>query len=415
MRVRIHRGTKEIGGTCIELEAENKRIVLDVGRPLDADLNSEVPLPDVPGLASGDDPNLLGLLISHGHLDHWGLVSQVSENVPIYMGEGAASVLRAAVFFSPAGVSLNPVAHFRHRHPIQIGPFTVTPYLNDHNGFDTYSLLIEAGNRRLFYSADFQGHGRKSDSFREILRKPPEGVDVMLMEGTNVRAELDLSVERTESDVEVDIAHQVLGTSGMTLVTFSSQNIDRFVTLYRVAKRTGRTLVLDLYTATIAEAANRESIPRLGWSNLGVYVPNSQRIRVAKSKEFNRVESIKEFRLFPEDLKERRNELILTFRMSMAREIERADCLEGASAIWSLWPGYLQRPSELHYHEFLKRHHIPMQVHHASGHAYLEDLKRLAAAVGATRLVPIHSFATHKFVDHFENVHCQQDGQWWEI
>ena len=36
MRIRIHRGTKEIGGTCIEVEAQGKRIALDVGLPLDA-------------------------------------------------------------------------------------------------------------------------------------------------------------------------------------------------------------------------------------------------------------------------------------------------------------------------------------------------------------------------------------------
>ena len=36
MRIRIHRGTKEIGGTCIEAEARGKRIALDVGLPLDA-------------------------------------------------------------------------------------------------------------------------------------------------------------------------------------------------------------------------------------------------------------------------------------------------------------------------------------------------------------------------------------------
>ena len=36
MRLRIHRGTKEIGGTCIEVEAKGMRLVLDVGLPLDA-------------------------------------------------------------------------------------------------------------------------------------------------------------------------------------------------------------------------------------------------------------------------------------------------------------------------------------------------------------------------------------------
>jgi hypothetical protein len=36
VRVCIHRGTKEIGGTCVEIESLGQRIVLDVGLPLDA-------------------------------------------------------------------------------------------------------------------------------------------------------------------------------------------------------------------------------------------------------------------------------------------------------------------------------------------------------------------------------------------
>jgi ribonuclease J len=33
MRVCIHRGAHEIGGTCIEIEAQGKRLVLDIGPP----------------------------------------------------------------------------------------------------------------------------------------------------------------------------------------------------------------------------------------------------------------------------------------------------------------------------------------------------------------------------------------------
>lgn len=32
--VKIYRGTKEIGGTAIELKSENNRILLDIGQPL---------------------------------------------------------------------------------------------------------------------------------------------------------------------------------------------------------------------------------------------------------------------------------------------------------------------------------------------------------------------------------------------
>ena len=36
MRVCIHRGTKQIGGTCVEMEASGSRIIVDLGLPLDA-------------------------------------------------------------------------------------------------------------------------------------------------------------------------------------------------------------------------------------------------------------------------------------------------------------------------------------------------------------------------------------------
>lgn len=248
-----------------------------------------------------------------------------------------------------------------------------------------------------------------------MLRKPPRDVDVMLMEGTNVRGEVKGAPDLSEDEVEKAIMDQVRHTSGMTLVTYSSQNIDRLVTLYRAAKRTDKILVVDLYTATMAQATGRESIPVPGWRNLLVYVPNSQRIRIAQTKAYERLDPIKSVRIFPEGLADRRSDLVMTFRMSMARELEKAECLEGASAIWSMWPGYLERPSEKRYIDFLSKHKIPHQIHHASGHAYLNDLQKLAAAVAPQRLVPIHSLAADRFAEHFEHVERHEDGEWWEV
>ncbi len=34
MKLTIHRGTHEIGGTCIEIETKGSRIVVDIGMPL---------------------------------------------------------------------------------------------------------------------------------------------------------------------------------------------------------------------------------------------------------------------------------------------------------------------------------------------------------------------------------------------
>ena len=99
LRVCIHRGAHQIGGTCIELECQGLRIVLDVGVPLDADDPATVEMPDVTGLNT-DDPSLLGIVISHPHQDHYGLASRVPAGTPFLMGAATERILSAAADFT---------------------------------------------------------------------------------------------------------------------------------------------------------------------------------------------------------------------------------------------------------------------------------------------------------------------------
>jgi ribonuclease J len=291
--VRIHRGAHEIGGSCVELDYQGSRIVLDVGKPLWADWDETVPLPAVPGLADGSDPLLAGVIISHTHLDHYGLIGQVHENVPVFIGREASLLLAEAAFFSAAGVTLHPAGYLADRVPFQLGAFTVTPYLADHSGFDSYSLLVEAGGKRLFCTGDIRGHGRKSGLFEELLANPPAGIDVLLCEGTHIRAGDHPDVEeepvRSEVDVGLSLAQWMKDTAGAVTVISSAQNIDRLVTVYRACKRAGRILVTDLYTATIVRAIGRTSLPQPGFPGYKVYVPNRQRVQVKTSGQFDRM------------------------------------------------------------------------------------------------------------------------------
>jgi ribonuclease J len=71
MNVCIHRGTKQIGSTCIELEHGGARLLLDVGLPLDAAEASPDLLPKVEGVQTSDD-RLVAVALSHPHQDHYG-------------------------------------------------------------------------------------------------------------------------------------------------------------------------------------------------------------------------------------------------------------------------------------------------------------------------------------------------------
>lgn len=414
MKVCIHRGTQQIGGSCVEVEHQGSRIVLDLGLPLDAEQAVLSLLPPVAGFVT-QDSNLLGVFISHPHLDHYGLVRFLPESVPIFIGEAAEQIVAAAAPFLPDAPILKAAGHLKDRQPLVVGPFTVTPYLVDHSAYDAYALLVEAGGQRLFYSGDLRGHGRKAALFDRLVQKPPSNVDVLLMEGSSI-GRLD-SEDRfpTETELEAILVDEMKAASGLVLAYASAQNIDRVVTVFRAAKRSGRTLIIDLYAAAVLAATGNKNIPQSDWKDVRLFVPNWQRRRIAKDKLFDLLHAHDANRIFPEGLAEAASKSVLLFRPSMSGDLERAECLEGARLIWSQWDGYLVDPRFKAFLDWRDRHSVPMTRVHTSGHASIADLKLLAGAIDARRLVPIHSFETARYGEFFSRVEPHEDGQWWEV
>jgi ribonuclease J len=332
------------------------------------------------------------------------------------MGEAAHRILDEAVFFTGRPAPPRPTGFLRHEEPLSFGPFTVTPLLADHSGYDAYSLLVEAEARRLFYTGDLRAHGRKGALFERLLGRPPPDIDVLLMEGTHVREGASSETGlRTERDVEEACVELFRSTGGMVLVQYSPQNVDRLVTLFKAARRSGREFVMDLYATSPAAATGRTTIPHAGWDGVRVYLPHAQRRKVIEAAEFDRTDRVRAARVYPEQLAARPGEFVMTFRQSMARELAKAKCLEDARAIWSLWPGYLEGPSGQKTRSWLAEREIPLTVEHASGHASVRDLQRLVEALAPERVVPIHSFASDRFPDFFPRVDSRPDGEWWEI
>lgn len=123
------------------------------------------------------------------------------------------------------------------------------------------------------------------------------------------------------------------------VVLASAQNIDRLVTVYRAALRSDRDLVVDLYTADIAAATGRSSIPTVGeaWPRLHVYAPLRQRVRVKAAGEFERVDRVWDCRLYPEQLRKRAGQLVLfgAYQGEIPSMI-REGLLAGGAVVWSM-------------------------------------------------------------------------------
>lgn len=416
MKVRIHRGTRQIGGTCIEVAAESApgRIVLDLGLPLDADTEAlHTLMPDVPGLRDASD-DLLGVLISHPHQDHVGLVHDIHPAIPIGIGAAGQRILdRAADWLDRPKLEGRTLIHWQSDQPVTLGPFTITPLLVDHSAYDAYALLIEADGQRLFYSGDFRGHGRKAKLFEHLLANPPRDIDVLMMEGTVIGREGEGESFPTEAKLECECVDAFNSAGGLRLVWTSTQNIDRIITLYRAAKRSGKRLVLDAFTFEMLAATENPNLPQPDWPNIGVYVPEWMRRKIARDKAFDKLEPFKPSRVYLEQLDPAAD--ILLFRPGLLKELIAKAPLAGAQLVNSNWLGYLEDDANQPVRDWLSENAIPMRYIHTSGHASVPDLRRFAAALAPRKLVPIHSFHGDRFDELFANVDRRDDGEWWRV
>ena len=415
MRACIHRGSKQIGGSCVEIESCGQRLLVDFGLPLDEEENYGQYLPNINGL-DGNDPSLLGILISHPHLDHFGLLAHISPKIPVGMGAAARRVLGAAIPFLPGKWPVPPQGwDYQSGHSFNIGPFCVTPFLVDHSAYDAYALRIESGGKSVFYSGDFRSHGRKAKLFERLTENPPQNIDNLLLEGSAIGRLLDFQQFPTEKEIEDRLVQFLANTEGLALIHASGQNIDRIVSVFRASKRAGRKMIIDLYTAAILEATGNANLPQSAWSDVALYVPQAQRVQVKENAWFDLLKRHSANRIFIEHLRQASSKSTLLFRPLHRFDLERGRCLSGAVFIYSQWEGYWERGAYDKVEEWLARHSIPKHSIHTSGHASPGDLQRLVSAINPRNVVPIHSFFPDRYPELFPNVQTHNDGEWWEV
>jgi ribonuclease J len=176
---KIHRGTNEIGGSCVEICTDTTRIFIDFGMPLverdgkEFDFNKYKDLtkdelikagvlPDIKGLYTDTEKLIDGVLISHPHQDHYGLLNYIHPDVKCYLGRATKKLIEINNTFTSRKLTIANPVYFEKEVFFQIGDITITPYWACHSAFDSYSFLIEANGQSIFYSGDFRGHGRKS-------------------------------------------------------------------------------------------------------------------------------------------------------------------------------------------------------------------------------------------------------------
>lgn len=425
MRITIYRGTHEIGGSCVEIEDKGSRIVIDIGMPLVSSnggrfdikafnnitgqqLVQEKVLPDIKGIYPWDKTvsAIDGLLISHAHMDHFGLYSYVRDDINYYLGEGTKKLIDISSLFLTQKSTLTDCTYLKSGHPIHIGSFTIKPFLMDHSAFDAYAFLIESEDgKKVFYSGDFRGHGRKSKVFQWTLENVPKDVDLLMLEGTHIPGS-DRTEDR-ETDIEDKIVEKVKDCPTIVFVTQASQNIDRLVSVYKAAIRTNRLLVIDIYTAIILDTLKdyaKLPHPSKAFDNIRIFYPKSISKIIVDKMGKNTLYQFKSFRIGLKEISEKLSSIIMIMRPSMKKYLDRLGDISGAPLIYSMWKGYLGDESMKPFLDTITKMDLQLQVIHTSGHADIKTLKQLVDALNPKSLVPIHTFHPEAYEATFPGV-----------
>src|SRR4030042_5291168 len=413
MILTIHRGAKEIGGSCIELQSDNSRILIDFGLPLvdenreqldsrkiikqtKEDLLKNKILPNIQGLYANEFPLIDAILLSHPHQDHYGLLSFINQKIPVYMSRGCKALIETSYYFGQTNYELKNVKTVKPWRSFQTGNFRVTPYLVDHSGFDALAYLIESEGKRIFYSGDFRGHGRKKVLFENLLKHPPQNIDYLMLEGSMIGR--DKGKYDTESDIETEMINLFRDNKKLFLVACSTQNIDRLISVYRACLKSKRIFVIDPYTAFVLDKLKIISakIPQYDWNNIKIFfVPNTYTKIMAKDKNLFKFKSAK---ISYQEIQNMRNKVVVKDSYMVRNIFANKKDLSDTELIYSMWDGYLTevRP-------FWEKHDIPILKVHSSGHAYIEELKSFVNAIKPRYVIPNHTFYPEKYLDILED------------
>ncbi len=431
MQFKIHRGTKEIGGSCVEIWTKKTRILVDFGLPLvDKDgtdfdfreykdlsaqeLVDEGILPNISGLYGNSKSSIEAVIISHAHQDHFGLINYINKNVKFYLGEATNKIIELNNIFTSQKINLKNTEYFENEKTFTIGDINITPYWVDHSAFDSYSFLIEANGKKIFYSGDFRSHGRKVKVFYRFLHNTPKNVDYLLLEGTTIGREN--KPFKTENQIENELAKVFRTSDKINLIYVSGQNIDRLTSIYKACKRTGKTLVVDVYVAKVLKelsAFAKIPYPSDNFKEIKVMFPYYTSKKLSGEKNEQILFQFKKFKITKKVISENHKDIVMLVRPSMRKDLEKIEGIDGGNLIYSMWEGYLEKSATKKFicYLIIDRKFSLLKIH-TSGHADIETLKKLVDAIKPKNIVPIHTFESDKYKNLFKgNVLELKDGE----
>ena len=120
----------------------------------------------------------------------------------------------------------------------RIGDIQITPFFNSHSAYDSYMLLIEVDEKRIWHMGDYRKHGYLGKRLLDVLRIYARNIDVLITEGTMLGRTDECIHERIVSKKMAS----VMEAFKYVFVLASSTDIERLASIKEASKKAGKSL-----------------------------------------------------------------------------------------------------------------------------------------------------------------------------
>ena len=399
MTLTIHRGTHEIGGSCVEIRTDKAKILIDLGMPLDYDKHTTEEQTEIRHNTKEWCKGVDALFLSHAHADHYGFLGLLTQDTTIYATEETFAMLALDGILGD-----DPTKHLvkhtlKSGQSCEVADIKVTTYIVDHSAYGACAYLIECDGKRILYSGDIRLHGVKGVLYRNL----PKDVDYLLLEGTNV---LRVKSNPTEREIENQFVEAFNDApDALHLVWCSAKNIDRICALFRACIRCSRTLVLDPYTANVLAAAAQlnPKIPTVTTAEqMKVYFPYYLTKRLLERNPASYIYSLepRKNKVSYDDFMTNPKRYVMLVRPTTLTYLQRIKAPR-IRLIKSIWNGYWDEPSTERFRHWVEEHCEAVKDIHSSGHADTQSLQRIVEHIRPQTIIPIHTDSPSSFSSIF--------------
>lgn len=379
-------GTEQVGLNCMGFEYNDEIIIVDMGLQFGDQYQLGINC-SIPDLSYCKGKKVVGVWITHGHIDHIGgvyyLMEQLGRNTPIYSPAMAYELIKLKQTEMKA--PLSKMFEYSCYKPVQIGKyFQITPFVVDHSIPDSTGLLIETPVGRFVHTGDWKFDTnplpyRPSTNYEFLESLGKRWVTALFSDSTNAHL---VGSSISESEV-INSMEEIFKKAKNRVITATfSSIIDRVMLIISTAEKYGRKVVL------------------MGRS-MNNYIDIAIKLGYVRPKPGTLI-SMEEANKLPDDqvticctgAQGERYAALMRIVTGESRDtsLKPTDTIIFSSSVIPGNERAVQGLFDLITQQWAKIHHYKESEIHAWGHAREEDTKKMIRLINPKYYVPIYGY-----------------------